>query len=194
MVIKNFQNSDIQDGKRLAGLTWSDFFKNQSDELQEFINSFTFEYYDLNREYSFSAFDDKFCGFLLACKKSDTSSTSHKYLDLAQGLPCDEKKIAIETINFFKDCTNKTRNIMTPNDIMLGLFVSAKRGFGKKLLAELKQTCLKNGLKNIYLWSDTTCDHDYYPSHGFQLVETSEYKVGENIIKAMIFKKEIENL
>lgn len=194
MTIRNFHKSDINDAKCLAGLTWGDFFKNQSEELQKLIHDFTFDYYDLNREFSFSAFDDDFCGFLLACKKSDTSTASDKYLEMVKTLPYEEQKIAIDTINFFKECTSKTRLAMCENDIMLGLFVSAKRGFGKKLLSELKKTSLKNNLKTLYLWSDTTCDYVYYIKHDFELVDEMNFFVGKNKIRAMIFKKEFEKL
>ena len=25
-------------------------------------------------------------------------------------------------------------------------------------------------MKNLYLWTDTSCTHEYYPQHGFTLV------------------------
>ncbi|MBQ2878622.1 MAG: hypothetical protein IJE42_06805 [Bacteroidaceae bacterium] len=35
------------------------------------------------------------------------------------------------------------------------------------------------GCKNSFLWTDITCNHQYYPKHGFELVDKMEYPFDE---------------
>lgn len=57
---------------------------------------------------------------------------------------------------------NEVKSVMSEDDLMMGLFISTQKGGGKMLLSKLVESACKNGVKNIYLWTDTTCDFDYY--------------------------------
>ena len=65
MIIRNFKSSDIKSAKKLSHLVWGDFYKKENIEVQNLIYDFTVEYYDLNREFSYSIFDenDNYKGF-----------------------------------------------------------------------------------------------------------------------------------
>ena len=60
------------------------------------------------------------------------------------------------------------------------------------LLSKLVETAKENGIKNIYLWTDTTCDYDYYQKNKFTLVKEIENQVNNKKINTLIFKKEIQ--
>lgn len=72
MQIRRFKDLDIIEASKLAKLTWGDFYTQESEELQNLIYSFMVEYYDLNREYSFSIIDNDLKGILLAFCKADS--------------------------------------------------------------------------------------------------------------------------
>ena len=53
----------------------------------------------------------------------------------------------------------------------------------------------KHNFKKMYLWTDTSCNHDYYPNHGFTLAtkyRDSHYSTNENDYITYIYWKPIE--
>lgn len=192
MDIRNFENNDINDACVLAKLTWGDFYTQESNELQNFIYSFMVKYYDLNRKFSFSAIaEEKLKGFILAFTKDDkynSESFKNEVLELKDKA---EQKIALDLFDYLETCGKETKNIMNNDDIMLGLFVSIQKGCGKALLAELNQTCKANGIKNIYLWTDTTCDYEYYRKNKFILHKEFETFVNSKKITTLIYRNSI---
>lgn len=191
MLINFFNDSNISEAKILTKLVWGDFFEKGNLDVQKLIYDFTFEYYDLNREYSFSITDNKLVAFLLAYKKEDKNNTLLEYKNKIKYLNNSYKKTALEVFNFVEFCSNETKNLMSENDIILGLFVSTQKGCGKKLLEQLQEICFKNSIKNIYLWSDSTCDYQYYLQHDFELVKEFQCRINKKQINTLIFKKEI---
>ena len=131
MVIRNFLDIDIEQASKLAKLTWGDFYTEESDELQRFIYDFMVQYYDLNREYSFSIVEDDLKGFLLGVTKKD-SYKSLNFKEKVKALKSEqERKIAFDLFNYLEMCGNEVKNIINDDDIILGLFVSIKKGCGK---------------------------------------------------------------
>lgn len=194
MNINYFENSNIAEAKKLTKFVWGDFFEEETAEVQELIYDFTFEYYDINREYSFCVVDNKLEAFLSAYQKSNKNDVIPRFSQKIKNLNKSDKKTALEIYNLVELCTKEINMLMTEDDIILGLLVSRKKGYGKELLNRLKQTCLRNNLKNLYLWSDSTCDYDYYLNNNFDLVKNFEYIIKNKKINVFVFKKEINNL
>lgn len=191
MLIRTFADSDIIQSSKLAKLTWGDFYTHESVELQNLIYSFMVEYYDLNREYSFSILEDGLKGFLLAFCKTDC----YKPKDFDERVKAlknkAEQEIAFDLFNYLEICGKELKNIINDDDIILGLFVSTKKGCGKQLLAKLVETCKEKNMKNIYLWTDTTCDYKYYRKNNFVLVKEIKSLVNGKLIKTLIYQKSI---
>lgn len=189
MHVRNFTDKDIIQASKLAKLTWGNFYTQESEELQNLIYSFMVEYYDLNREYSFSILDNQLKGFLLAFCKTD----SYKPKDFGERVNAlkekAEQKIAFDLFNYLEICGNELKNIINYDDIILGLFVSIQKGCGKQLLAKLVETCKEKNMKNIYLWTDTTCDYEYYKKNDFILLKELESFVNGKQIKTLIYCK-----
>ncbi len=190
MVIKNFENLDIEDASKVAHLVWGDLYSHESYELQKLIYDFMVSYYDLNREFSFSVRDEDFKGFLLASLKNDTNNSrklfEKKVLELASE---EEQKIALELLNYLDSCGQEVKNIMKEDDVVLNLFISRQKGCGKLLLAKLNDVCQAQNIKNIYLWTDTTCDYDYYKKNSFDIIKETNVIVNSRNIKTIIYKK-----
>lgn len=191
MIIRQFDNEDIKSAGKLAKLTWGNFYTQESIELQNFIYNFMVKYYDLNRNYSFSILEEDLKGFLLAFTKNDKykSENFENEIEILQNK--EEQKIAIDLFNYLETCGNEIKNIIGNNDIILGLFVSIKKGCGKLLLSNLIKTCKENNIKNIYLWTDTTCDYQYYKKNKFFQCKEFETIVNQKTIKTLIYKKEV---
>lgn len=191
MQIRTFTDSDILQASKLAKLTWGNFYTHESRELQDLIYSFMVEYYDLNREYSFSIFDNELKGILLAFRKTD----SYKIKDFGKRVKAlknkAEQEIAFDLFNYLEICGRELKNIINNDDIILGLFVSIQKGCGKQLLSKLVESGKKRNMKNIYLWTDTTCDYEYYRKNNFVLIKKIESFVNSKPIVTLIYKKSI---
>ncbi len=191
MQIRSFQNSDISEASRLAKLTWGNFYTHESSELQALIYSFMVEYYNLNREYSFSIIEGGLKGFILAFKKSDKYEGD--FTKKVQSLDDKkEQKIASDLFDYLEACGREVKSLMEENDVMLGLFVSIQKGCGKLLLARLNEVCRASGIKSIYLWTDTTCDCDYYQKNNFDLCKEKEVCVNGKVIRMLVYRKKVE--
>ena len=59
---------------------------------------------------------------------------------------------------------------MNDGEVKLSLFISNQKGCGKQLLQAMMDEFQRRELKKLYLWTDTSCTHEYYPQHGFTLV------------------------
>lgn len=191
MQIRNFTDNDISCASKIAHRVWGDLYTNESPELQNLIYEFTVYYYDLNREFSFSIRDEKLNGFLLAATKYDKNNSKETYLEKLKTLDEKEQKIGRDLIDYLETCGKAVKKHMNDDDIMLGLFISQEKGCGKILLSRLTEICREKNIKNIYLWTDTTCDHDYYDKNNFTLVNEVETFINGQTIKTIIYKKTV---
>ncbi len=69
---------------------------------------------------------------------------------------------------------------MGQSDVMLTFFLSSQKGCGKQLLAAMSNLLKSCGYKNMLLWTDITCNHGYYPHHGFELVDEKAFSKYDN--------------
>lgn len=192
MIIRNFEDSDIVEAGAIAHLTWGDMYADESRDLQNLIYEFMVGYYDLNRKFSFSCSDEGFKGFILAARKADVNNSYEKLKSRVEKLrDKKERQIALELYSYLESCGKSVKEVMNEDDIMLGLFVSIQRGCGRKLLEKLVETCRENRIKNIYLWTDTTCDYTYYQKNEFELVKDVENFVNGRKIGTLIYKKSL---
>lgn len=191
-MIRNFENIDIKEASNVAHLVWGDLYAQERFELQKIIYDYTVEYYDLNRKFSFSIFDDGLKGFLLASLKSDNTNSFMKLEKQTLQLSDErERKLAFDLYNYLDYCGKMVYEIMSDNDLLLGLFVSLQKGCGKMLFDKLVETARQNNIKNIYLWTDTTCNYEYYSKNCFELVKEFESIVNEKTITTLIYKKSV---
>lgn len=194
MIIRNFDQQDINPASQIAHLTWGNFYCDESFQLQKVIYDFMVTYYDLNRKLSFCAIEeDELKGFILSGEKHDKNNCYIKLQNQIKNLQnTNDQKIALDLFAYLETCGNEVKSLMNNNDIFIGLFVSIQKGCGKLLLEKLVQTCKLKGIKNIYLWTDTTCDYKYYQKNNFILVKNIKNTVNNKNIETLIYKKTIQ--
>ncbi len=191
MIVRNFSDSDIEASSKITHTVWGDLYANQNDELQKLIYEFTLRYYYLNKNYSFALQDENLCGLIFASLKTDENSVIEEYKNKIATLNDNDKKVTQNLFDYVENAGKEVKKAMNDDDLMMGLFISRKKGGGKILLSKLIETAINNRIKNIYLWTDTTCDYDYYQRHKFILLKEFEYMVNYRKINTLIFKKEI---
>ncbi|MBQ9688440.1 hypothetical protein IJV79_02250 [bacterium] len=187
-MIISFEDTHIENACKISHFTWGDFYKKESERVQKVIYDFMIEYYDLNRDYSFSFVDDGYKGFILANEKTDKKVLSTTAFEsLEEG----DRVVAEDLLSCLESCGKSVKSEMTTDDIMVGLFVSTQKGGGKELLSALIDKCVRTGKKNLYLWSDTTCDYKYYAKNGFEVVKSFDKTVNGETITVLIYRKPI---
>ena len=190
MIIRNFEDKDIELASKITHLVWGDLYTNESEELQKLIYDFMIAYYDLNRKYSFSALDEDLKAFLLSSLKNDKNNSQEIYKQKILKLSDEkEQKIAMELLEYLEYCGQEVKSLMNDNDVMLNLFISRQKGCGKFLLEKLSDICRADNIKNIYLWTDTTCDYSYYKKNSFDIVKETSRIVNSKNIKTIIYRK-----
>ena len=112
-----------------------------------------------------------------------------------------EENFSEEEILWFKRCVSYIENndrilqsYMTENDIQLSLFVSTVKGYGKPVLEEFLQRARSCGFRRLFLWTDIECNWQYYPAHGFELIEENVnelYSKPDLPHKVFFYKKDI---
>ena len=88
-----------------------------------------------------------------------------------------ERESLQRVVEYLEHMDAKTCSFMEKDDIRLSLFASSQRGCGSMILQQLEERLRRAGFKAMYLWTDSDCNHQWYPKHGFTLVES---EVNEN--------------
>ena len=83
---------------------------------------------------------------------------------------------------------------MGENDVQMGLFMSRVSGTGRMLLDNLERICRKNGVGNLFLWADVTCNVPYYEKNGFTVVDRFENDVSldTGCLDTYVFRKKLD--
>lgn len=121
--------------------------------------------------------------------------------DALQWLSRQEQKLAEEeaagmaqVVDYLEDMDRRTCRHIGDDDIRLTLFASVEPGYGHVILAELEQRLRRCGFKSMYLWTDSDCNHQWYPHHGFTLVEEAKneaFSTPQRSFMTYIFRKEL---
>lgn len=193
MIVRNFLNSDIEKASQITHTVWGNLYVDESADLQKLIYDFTLEYYYLNKNFSFALDDDGLCGLIFASSKTDENLVTDEYKNKISSFNEKDRKTALNLFDYVENTGKEVKKVMNNDDLMMGLFISRKKGGGKMLLSKLKETAIANEIKNIYLWTDTTCDFDYYQKNNFTLVKEFECIVNNKKINTLIFKKTLSN-
>lgn len=62
------------------------------------------------------------------------------------------------------------QSMMEEDSAKLSFFISRKPGYGTAVLDALIEQLRQRGVKWLYLWTDCTCNWQYYPKHGYEQI------------------------
>ncbi len=154
MKIEKFTNDDFAKAASLAAGAWGEFY---ADERQWFIDAvaeYILRYNYSNPSLALKAVGDDgmIHGVLFANFHDDKADVSQWRL-----------------ADYMLEVDGKTVQCMSDGDVKLSLFISNQKGCGKLLLQAMMEEFQCRSLRHLYLWTDTSCTHEYYPQHGFTL-------------------------
>lgn len=137
--------------------------------------------------------ENQLCAIAFAAVKNDINDST--WLDFQlEKLNETERNSFMTGQKYLQMMEERTFAYMTENDIKLCLFVSIKKGYGKKILTEAADCFKKLGYRNIYLWTDGECNVQWYFDNGYELLQEDIYEpfsTEDFKYKTYIFRKKI---
>ena len=124
-------------------------------------------------------------------KQNETNDALNWLQNNKKELTENEEKGLNLVVQYLQEMDSRVHDFMTKDDVKLSLFISLKSGYGEKIFQKLKILLKKKNYKSLYLWTDSDCNYNWYPKHGFSLVEErpySQFSTDETDFKTFIFK------
>ena len=124
-------------------------------------------------------------------KQNETNDALNWLQNNKKELTKNEEKGLNLVVQYLQEMDSRVHDFMTKDDVKLSLFISLKSGYGEKIFQKLKTLLKKKNYKSLYLWTDSDCNYNWYPKHGFSLVEErpySQFSTEETDFKTYIFK------
>ena len=112
-----------------------------------------------------------------AARKEEKNDALQWLEENNQNLSAKEQESLQQVVDYLEQMDEKTCSCMEQDAVRLTLFASSQRGCGSMILQQLEERLRRAGFKAMYLWTDSDCNHQWYPKHGFTLVES---EVNEN--------------
>lgn len=196
MKIEKFGAADIADATLIADLLWEGEYENFEPKFAKTMAEYIIRSAFLNEDMAFKITENNALkASILAARKADTGNYKDWLLQQYKSMNSKELQRAKDMHAYFANVTEIVHNYMQEQDIYLGLFISNKAGCGKILMQELLNYCQERGLENMYLWTDTSCDFEYYNKNNFTLVHTIQNEHLQNDYAqyvTFIYKKAIQ--
>lgn len=175
MEIERFNEKDIYKVIDLAKQAWHSFYDGFSEEYIRHIAECIIRHNYTDADLAFKIIDNgEIKGIIFGTRKGRIIDLSDWVKEQCATMSRQESELLERLNDYMDEADRSTIAEMTDEDAKLSLFVSIQKGCGKQLLQTITQEFKEKGFKRAFLWTDTSCDHDYYPTHGFSLA--SEYR------------------
>ncbi len=194
--IRDFSPSDFDDAAKIAFRLWGAEFETPptlAPKLYEYLVRY---YFESDSPFNLSAFvDGVLSGILLAAPVSSVAEETDVAARFAAEAFAPEEREYFETYRAYLDANRrKEREAAAPNETILLFFASVRPGCGRALKAEFERRLRERGGESYLLWTDETCDFDYYYRNGFAEVDRFELetKLAPKPLRTFLFRKKLE--
>jgi len=171
LTLAPFADGDLAEAGAIACRLWAGEIPDLPDDLAPRLYDYLVRYY-YHKESAFNLAardaDGKLVGFLLASPPVRSVGTGAE-----EWLSCRLQSEAERDFhrNYFRyleyNRLAELRDARSDGELLLLLFCSIRKGVGRFLLAEEERLCRAEGISSWLLWTDETCDFDYYYRNGF---------------------------
>ena len=137
---------------------------------------------------------DELQAVAFAARKEEENDALQWLVENSQKLSVKEQRSLQQVVDYLEHMDAKTCSCMGKDDIRLSLFASSQRGCGSVILSQLEAVLRRAGFKSMYLWTDSDCNYQWYPNHGFSLVESEcneTFSTPEKNFMTYIFRKKL---
>lgn len=196
MKIVPFNEAYLQQVIQLTDDYWNKEYEGQSDTLKKIVFEFIVRKNYYKSEYDLMIIEDDVLRGILFGYSKDMQNDVKEWLD-SQMPKLNEKETSIVNTlaNYLFGFDELMDTHLTENDRKVALFISNIQGGGTALLNQFSDNSKFDSIENIYLWTDSTCNHSYYPKRGFELFFTERYKLEQSqdeTIETMFYRKKLD--
>ena len=125
----------------------------------------------------------------------ETNSAATWLRNQLPALTDDEQQKLLTNERYLMRTDEELLSKMLPNSAKLSFFISKKKGYGTPVLNALIERLRKRGIEWLYLWTDSSCNWQYYPKHGFEFVgeaKVPEFSTDKEEYTNQIYRKHIK--
>lgn len=194
-MITQFREEDLSQAIELTFDHWKDSYVGHSDEFIWTACELIVRQNFYNNKVSFKiTADARMKGFLFGCHKDETNDAL-KWVNAQIGtLSSNQAEIFNNTVDYLNKFDALLSSHMTQSDMKVALFVSGKKGCGRMLLDHYMQVCNNDSIERLFLWTDSTCNYQYYPKNGFEellRVDMANQNRKEKDFQTILYKKPV---
>ncbi|WP_290540024.1 hypothetical protein [Alistipes sp.] len=197
MKIEIFTEADIAEAAKLAYDVWGDEFGRLGHEYGLLMCEYIVRYGWLNEEFAFKIVEEgRMLGCILAGRVTDKSSCNEWLERHIPAMNREQLDEALAVRTYFDRTGPKLYARMNEEtDLCLSFFISSKPGYGKVLINEIMRLAKSKGYGHLYLWTDSSCNHEYYARNGYTLVsefKSEEWAMNDDRYLTYIYKKSVD--
>ncbi len=193
--IEPFTETDIPQAVQLTIEAWAEALADWDKTVAAVVCEYSVRDEFLNKNLSLKITDNgNMKGFIFAALPGDENDADTWLENQKRRF---ENKEHLDILQMVKGVSRRNEDLvlknMGRNDAMLTFFLSIQKGCGKQLLSAMTEKLVTMKIENSLLWTDVTCNHQYYPKHGFELVDKTDYAShdDEEPFTVFIYKKNI---
>lgn len=194
LILRDFTPGDFSFAGELARQQWGDEAGMISESLCSRLYEYLVRYYYVPDSPLSCAVTLKgeLKGFLLAAAGEHSSCEADCWM--RKQLSADERAF-FECYKAYIDGNKYAEEKQKlPGEALLLLFVSVQKGCGALLMEEFRRRCRKAGISSMLLWTDDTCDFDWYQRRGFE--EVGRFPAAPSLpgrqLTTFLFRKAVE--
>ena len=114
--------------------------------------------------------DDGVQAIAFAWLPGDTNDAGQWLRERLPLMTGEQRRTLLTNEAYLKRTDGELQKMMLPNSAKLSFFISRKPGYGTPVLEALIGRLRQRGVEWLYLWTDCTCNWQYYPSHGYEQI------------------------
>ncbi|MBQ8270213.1 MAG: hypothetical protein IJZ22_03260 [Bacteroidaceae bacterium] len=193
--IEPFTPDDIPAAVELTIAAWNDALATWDKEVARIVCEYSVRYEYQDPSLALKITDGTgMKGFIFASSATSGNAVADEWYSLSGEKINDDAQRDILNMLLSSSHSNEEMVLreMGDNDVMLTFFLSSEKGCGKRLLAAMNELLKSRNYNNMFLWTDITCNHGYYPRNGFELVSEKSFDKYDTDFVVYVYRKEIK--
>lgn len=171
MVIKQFTQDRIGHVAKMAARVWGKEQGAHSSEVARIFCQHLTRYSLYSVDLAFQAEDeDGLQAIAFAWLPGDTNDAALWLRSQFPNMTKEGQQTLLTNECYLTRTDAELQSKMVPNSAKLSFFISQKPGYGTPVLNVLIERLRVRGIEWLYLWTDCTCNWQYYPKHGYELI------------------------
>ena len=196
MVIKQFTQEGIDLVAKMAAGVWGKEQGAHSSEVARIFCQHLTRYSLYSADLAFQAEDEEgLQAIAFAWLPGDTNDAALWLRSQFPNMTKEEQQTLLTNECYLTRTDAELQSKMVPNSAKLSFFISQKPGYGTTVLNALTERLRERGIEWLYLWTDCTCNWQYYPKHGYELIGQGivpEFSTADEIYNYKFFRKNIK--